>query len=70
MVLWTMPYLRDETGKVVHHLAVGPAGQPVDPHLIVDVDIRHVPDGTSVKVVMTTDREGRQVFDRPNHTLN
>lgn len=68
--MWTMPFLCDADGRVVHYLAVGPAGQPVAAHLVSYVDVHGLPEGASVQLLTDTNRAGVSVFGVPRHTPN
>jgi hypothetical protein len=68
--LWVMPYLVDESGRVVHYIAAGPAGKPASVHLVRELDLRRVPGHAELQVSTEKDQFGRPVFGRLQHTMN
>jgi hypothetical protein len=68
-MLWLMQYGKDKDGRSAFML-VGPAGQPVDRHLVREVVTGDIPRETQVHLCTRVDAQGRQVYGSPAHTPN
>ncbi len=70
--LWVMPFMKNSEGKVVHYLAAGPAGKPVDSARLASIDAPsyHGREGAHVRIVDEPARDGQTVFSALSHTLN